>query len=323
MHILVTGADGFVGRALCSRLLAHASDRSLDLSQLTAVDQHFSGTPDDPRVRRLAGDFSNPAVLDAALKSPVDIVVHLASVPGAVAERDPLLGERVNLIGTMAMFDRIAGQRGEKVPRVVFASSIAVYGQRYPAMVDRDTRPMPATNYGTHKLMVEIALANQSRRGLLDGLSLRLPGIVARPGVAEGHGSSFMSAVMHAAAQSIEYVCPVSAQATCWWMSLPCCVDKLVHAMTLPGDFLEEDRSCQFPVLGLALSQVIDALARRFGADSVAGISYRPEPRIETLFGRQPSLTVPQAVRLGFVNDGNVDALVERALAAGFVAPRP
>jgi nucleoside-diphosphate-sugar epimerase len=199
---------------------------------------------------------------------------------------------------------------------VVFASSIAIYGQHYPALVDRQTRPIPASNYGTHKLMAEIALANHSRAGLLDGVSIRLPGIVARPGISAGHGSAFMSAVMHAAAQSAHYACPVSSDATCWWMSLACCVDNLVHAMTLPAMLLEDDRSCQLPVLSLSLGQVIEALARRFGASSVQGISHEPDSRIEALFGRQPFLSVPGAEKLGFTDDGTADALIARALGS-------
>jgi nucleoside-diphosphate-sugar epimerase len=313
MRILVTGADGFVGRALCSRLLARAPGGP---DQLILIDQQFSNAPDDRRVLCLKGDFSDPVLLERALGNPVNVVVHLASVPGALAERDPALGERVNLVGTMSLFDRIARQRGQCLPRVVFASSIAVYGQNYPALVDQWTRPMPASNYGTHKLMAEIALANQSRLGLLDGVSIRLPGIVARPGISAGHGSAFMSAVMHAAAQSAQYVCPVSPAATSWWMSLPRCVDNLVHAMTLPAMLLEDDRSCQLPVLSLTVGQVIDALARRFGASSVQGISHEPDSRIEALFGRQPILNVPNAVKLGFTDDGTADALIARALGS-------
>lgn len=166
------------------------------------IDQRFGCAPQNRRVRCLTGDFSDPVLLDAALGTPVDVVFHLASVPGALAERDPARGERVNMAGTMSLFGLIAHQHALRVPRVVFASSIAVYGTAYPAIVGWHTRPVPASNYGTHKLMAKIALANMTRLGWVDGLSIRLPCIVARPDVAAGHGSAFMGAVMHAAAQS-------------------------------------------------------------------------------------------------------------------------
>ncbi|RJF95683.1 NAD-dependent epimerase/dehydratase family protein [Noviherbaspirillum saxi] len=314
MHIVITGAGGFVGSALGKRLLSVGMLADTPISRLTLIDRNFSSQADDSRVRLLSGDFGQQGLLDAMSETPVDVVFHLASVPGAQAERDFRLGYEVNLIGTLALFEHIAKQRGDCAPRVVFASSIAVYGSALPAVIDRDTRAHPALSYGAHKLVGEIVLADLSRRGMVDGLSLRLPGIVARPGASAGHGSAFMSDIMHAAAAGSPYSCPVSADATSWWMSLPCCVDNLLHAAQIDTSSLSADRAYALPVLWLTLRQVIDALGRRFGNGNIVSIEHVPNEAIENLFGCQPPLRLPEVEALGFRHDGDADRLVLRAL---------
>lgn len=316
MHVVITGANGFVGAALTRRLLSDGVSPRTPVSRLTLVDQQFNAAFDDPRVNAVAGDFGDSRSLDAIFAHPVNLVYHLASVPGSLAEREPALGLRVNLLATLALFDRIASQPGVSPPRVVFASSIAVYGSSLPPVVNRDTAARPAMSYGAHKLMAEIMLADLTRRGQLDGISLRLPGIVARPGVASGHGSAFMSAVMHAAAAGSSYTCPVSREATSWWMSWPCCIDNLLHAARIDGRLLPPERAAPLPVLHLSLGQVVDALGRLFGASHIAHITHAPDENIERLFGRQPPLRMPEVEALGFSHDGNADQLVCRALPA-------
>ncbi len=143
-----------------------------------------------------------------------DVVYHLASVPGALTERDPALGRRVNLDATLDLFDRLAacGRR----PRVVYTSSVAVYGDMDERPIGADSPTRPTSTYGAHNRMAEIALADHSRRGELSGAALRLPGLIARPGKATGFGSSFMSELPRAYAAAEPYVCPVSEQATAW-----------------------------------------------------------------------------------------------------------
>lgn len=316
MHVVITGANGFVGSALTQRLLSDGLVGDVSLSRLTLVDQRFSVQFNDPRVSVTTGDFGEVRVLDVIFRHPVDLVFHLASVPGSLAEREPTLGLRVNLLATLALFDRIASQPGVRPPRVVFSSSIAVYGSSLPAVVDRDTAARPAMSYGAHKLMAEIMLADLTRRGQIDGISLRLPGIVARPGVSSGHGSAFMSAVIHAGATGSLYTCPVSRTAASWWMSWPCCIDNLIHAAWIDGRLLPPERAWPLPVLHLSLGQVLDALGRTFGSSHIAQITHAPDENIERLFGRQPPLRMPEVEALGFSHDGNADQLVCRALQA-------
>lgn len=256
MNILVTGGNGFVGRELVKRLLAQASilpdDRAL--TQLTVVDVGCEHLPDDPRLRFVSGSIADSAVLEAALEVPADLVFHLASIPGGAAERQFELGLQVNLCATLELFQRLARQGNR--PRVVFTSTIAVYGSALPALVD-DTSPLrPDMSYGAHKLVGEILLADYSRRGALDGRIVRLPGIVARPPEPSGLLSAFMSDLFWKLAAGDTFTCPVSEQAVAWWMSVGCCAENLLHAASLSPELVADRRAYTLPVLRLTVGQV-------------------------------------------------------------------
>lgn len=314
-RVLLTGAAGFVGRALAQRLLgAHAP---IAVTELVAVDQRLDprDTPwlDDPRVRRVEGDIASPALRDEALAASPSFVFHLASVPGSLAEREPALGERVNLRAALELLLALAQRPAARAPRVVFASSVAVYGPLDGlAAVDEATPPRPALSYGAHKLMTEVLLADLARRGVLDGVSLRLPGIVARPLSATGHGSAFMSDLIHRLGAGEACTCPVGPQATAWWMSLPCCIDNLLHAARLPAHRLPATRVVQLPVLSASVAQLVETIEAARGGGR-ADVRYAPDDAIERLFGRYPPLHTPAARALGFADDGDLATLVARA----------
>ena len=311
MRVMITGAAGFLGRLLVQRLLDKGQLRGQPMEALVLLDQQLEGFPSDPRLRLLAGSIAEPTLLRRALADGVDVVFHLVSVPGGAAEEHYALGRQVNLLATLELLDQL--RNAARPPVLVYASSVAVYGAQLPARMDEQWMPRPALSYGAHKVMVETQLNDLARRGEVDGRALRLPGIVARPREPNGLRSAFMSDLMHALAAGENYCCPVSPQATAWWMSARCCVDNLLHAAELqnPGP----QRVWQLPVLHLAMDQVVEALAEAFGDDRRALVSYQPNADLEALFGRFPPLRTPQSRALGFHHDGSAQTLVRNALS--------
>jgi D-erythronate 2-dehydrogenase len=306
MRILVTGAAGFLGRALLRNLAARPPD-----DRITALDMIVPSSEGDPpdQISWLSGAVDDCEVMEKAKLQDFDVVYHLVSVPGAIAEREPALGRRVNLDATLDLFDRLVASN--RVPRVVYASSVAVYGDMDERAVGSYSPTRPTSTYGAHKRMAEIALADHSRRGGLSGIALRLPGLIARPGKATGFGSAFMSELPRAYAAAEPYVCPVSEQATAWWMSVSCAARNLARAARI--DVCGE---LQLPALRLSVAEIVDALSDLFGADRRSLISFNPDARIESLFGRYPALATAKEAALGFAHDGTPTMLINEALAS-------
>jgi nucleoside-diphosphate-sugar epimerase len=305
MHILITGAAGFVGSLLAHRLL---SDDALAHAQVTLLDMSVAETG-HPNARVINGSISDRAVLREAFADGVDTVYHLASVPGGTAERDSTLGSSVNLYGTLNLIDLSAAQA--KPPRFVFASSIAVYGENLPSPMNESASAKPATTYGAHKLISEIALSDAIRKGKLSGCSLRLPGVVARPPGPSGLVSAFMSDIFWALRDGRRITIPVSSEATSWWISRERCVDNLLHAGAAATSTLRAT-TYQMPVLRLSIREVLDALSARFNVAWSDFVTLEPNPRVEALFGTYPAVSTSEAESAGFRNDGTIQELLGR-----------
>lgn len=293
MKVLVTGAGGFVGRALL---------RALDARhEAVAFDRGLAGVPG------IEGDLCDATALARALDTGCDAIVHLATVPGGAAESDPALAWRVNVDATRTLFD--AAARASRPIRMVFASSIAVFGDHLSTPLDEDAPVAPSMLYGAHKAMMETWLATLGRRGSLHGVALRLSGIVARPAGPSGMKSAFLSELFHALRHKREIDVPVSSNATTLLMSVDRAALNLVHAVegnlsgcvTLPATFAR-------------LSDVVASIARQTGADTGL-VRWCPEAAIEARFGRLPRLLTPRAEAMGFTADPSLDDLVRSALA--------
>lgn len=316
MRWLVTGASGFVGRSLVRRLLNQGLPGGRHLTQLAVTD--LAPDPDwtDQRLLRLPGDLTQTETWCEAFAQGLDGIFHLASVPGGIAEAQPAQARAVNLGATQALLDRCQAQveAGGVVPRLVFASTIAVYGSPMPPVVTDDTPAAPHLVYGVHKLMAEIAIDHASRRGWIDGLSLRLPGVLARPPAPTGQLSAFLSNFIRELSQGRPFECPTSPAATTWASSLPNVVDNLLHAASVDRQQLEGSRTLLLPTLCVSMAEMADAVARAYGVPASGLLRWCPDERIENLFGRFPPLHAEAAQRAGFLSDGDSQTLVRRAI---------
>jgi nucleoside-diphosphate-sugar epimerase len=311
MRVLVTGANGFIGRVLLQRLLATGLG-SRPVDTIIASDLKLDDLPDDARLRRVEGSIAEAGVLERALAEPVDTVFHLAGLPGGAAEKNPSLGRRVNLDATLTLVELLG--RKEATARLVFASTVAVYGDPLPAVVDEQTPAQPVLSYGAQKLAAEILLADAARRGTVQACSIRLPGVVARPGDGAGLMSAFMSQLFWKLRDGAPIVLPVSASGTAWWISAGACVDNLLRAATLDPVSFGPRRVIQMPALHLEMRAVVDALARALGEDRRMLVRFEPQEMVQRLFASYPPLHTPRAEATGFRHDGSADALVRRAI---------
>ena len=262
-------------------------------------------------MRLIEGDIGDPATLSRGIDGGVDCVFHLASIPGGAAEQNFELGMRVNLHATLSLLEilRLSTQR----PILVFASSIGVYGVPMPVLIDETTIPLPTLSYGTQKLIGEYLVADYSRCGFIDGRSVRIPGIVARPR-AEGMLSLFLSDLIRELSAGRRFVCPVAAEAESWFMSRPCVVENLLHAASLSPALTSRRRTWLLPVQHLAISEVVAAIARLHGPEVLGRSSYAPNAALQAQFASYPPLQCPNSEAAGFHHDGSVEALVTRAL---------
>ena len=301
LRVAVTGAAGFIGGALIDRIERGALG---PLAMLRLNDVQAFGHRDAEVVR---GSCTDPGVRDRLVDGGLDVLFHLASLPGGAAARDPALGKAVNLDGSMALLDAVAAIATPKPAVVVYASSIAALG---PASqpVDDSTALRPVGSYGTHKAMVELYLADLTRRGLVDGRSVRPAGIVARPRAAYGgFATAWLSDLFHAALERREIAIPARAAAHVWLQGVDTVADNLVHAARMPASALSAQRAWTLPATDSRVESVIDALRRRTG--HAVRVDYRGGS-ID-----QPPLDAAAALALGFVSDGDVDSLVQAVVS--------
>jgi D-erythronate 2-dehydrogenase len=305
MLVIITGAGGFVGRALVKKLLERGDN-------VVALDSHVRHIPAGARI--VAGNIVDPAVRTEAFRDGCNALVHLATVPGGAAEADPAASRRINIDAMYDLLDA-AKARGNK-PRVVYASSIAVFGDPLPVGgVDDNTPLVPKMVYGGHKAMMEIAVSFMHHRSEIDGVSVRLPGILARPKGPSGMKSAFMSDLFHALLAGEQFICPVSQGATIWAQSVKQCAENLVHALDMDSALMPVTRVVTLPAQRITMGALAAEIASQAGA-STGLVIYTPDAALEAAFGAQPPLATPAAEHAGFAHDGDLATLVANALAA-------
>lgn len=311
MKVLITGADGYIGRALSQRLAAPGAQlQGRPVEQLVLCDLRLPQAPPGAHVQTVEGSVADPAVIEATTRHAPDVVFHLASVPSGQSESAYELGMDVNVHATMALVQAL--RREGPPPTVVFTSSIAVFGAPLPPRIDDDTPLLPGLSYGAAKQMMEIHLSDCTRRGFIKARSVRLPGIVARPPTPTGALSAFSSELIRALVARQPFVCPVSPEATLWLLSLQTCIDNLLHAAEASDEQLAGHTVWTLPALRVSIEALVHAFeAAHPGA--AQQVTYRPDPVLEAQFGRLPPLFTPRADAAGFRHDGTVPQLVTRA----------
>lgn len=308
MQVLVIGAAGMIGRKLVASLAADPDPGidGLDLVDVVAPPVPEGGLPATAGVL----DLTDAAAVEAAVARRPGAIVHLSAIVSGEAEADFEKGYAVNFDGTRALFEAIRKQPDYR-PRVVFASSIAVYGAPFPEAIPEDFALTPLTSYGTQKAMSELLLADYSRRGFLDGIGLRLPTICIRPGAPNKAASGFFSNILREPLAGKEAVLPVEDDVRHWHASPRAAVGFFRHALRLDLARLGDRRSLAMPGLSATVAEQIEALRRVAGERAVALIRREPDPVIRRIVsGWATRLDAARAEALGFSADASFEAII-------------
>jgi nucleoside-diphosphate-sugar epimerase len=311
MKILVTGAAGMIGRKFCEALIKRRIIGSRSVVRLTMADTIKPAAPTGApfEVCTLSADISDPGVAESFVADRPEIIYHLAAVVSGEAEADFDKGYRVNLTGTQRLFEAVR-QAGHQ-PRVVFASSIAVFGTPFPETIPEDYALMPLTSYGTQKAIGEFLLADFSRRGFFNGIGIRFPTICVRPGKPNKAASGFFSNIVREPLKGEPAVLPVGEEVRHWFASPRAAVDFLFRAGALDLGQLGSRRTLNMPGLSATVGEIIASLRNVAGADCAKLIRREPDPAIQKIVDGWPRrLEASRAEALGFRAETSFEEIV-------------
>ncbi len=316
MRIVITGGAGFLGRRLAHAIVArgHLTDATgahRPVREVVLVDVVAAGGFADPRVRAIAGDVADPALVAAAIGSDTDSVFHLAAVVSGEAEADFDLGWRVNVDATRLLLERCRALA--RPPRVVFASSVAVFGGALPDVVPDTQVLAPQSSYGAQKAVGELFVHDYTRKGFLDGRSLRLPTVSVRPGKPNRAASSFASGILREPLAGVEATCPVPADTRMWLLSPRRVIDNLLLGHEVPAAALTQGRSVNVPGISVTVAGMLDALRRVAGDAVAARVRFAPDPAVERIVRTWPrDFDAAYGRKLGMQADADFDAIVRQ-----------
>jgi D-erythronate 2-dehydrogenase len=316
MKAIITGAAGFLGARLARALIEQGTVKDGDgrdqpITALTLIDVTEPHAIADIRVHAVSGDMSDPELLKRVIDSDTGAIFHLAAIVSGMAEADFDLGMRINVDATRTLLElcRAAGHR----PRVVFTSSVAVFGGELPPLLNETTALNPQTSYGTEKAIGELLIADYTRRGFIDGRSLRLPTITVRPGRPNAAASSFASGIIREPLNGETAICPVGRDARIWVASPRTAIAALIKANALTSAALGNRRWINVPGISVTAGDMADALERVAGPDVARRIRWERDERIEKMvLGWPTAIDNSRAIGLGFQADENFDSIVRR-----------
>ena len=317
MHIAITGAAGFLGQRLAQQLIQRGELRQQSITQLTLIDQVEAPSPSAGAITVVsrAVDITQPYALDEVLDQRPDVIYHLAAVVSSAAEADLELGMRVNFDATRALLEGCRA-RDLRDTRFIMASSVAAYGGALPEVLDDMTALHPQNSYGAQKAMCELLINDYSRRGEIDGLVLRLPTIVIRPGRPNAAASSFASSILREPLNGEEAICPVPTTLEMFVMSPGKVVDALVHGAQVPREALAPFRAFMLPGITVSVADMLEALRTAAGEQALALVKHAPDPRIEAIVASWPArFETAKASQLGFVGDDDFTQIIDSFMA--------
>jgi nucleoside-diphosphate-sugar epimerase len=314
MHILIIGAAGMVGRKLTDALVKAGELGGKGIERLTLADVVMPAKPAfGGAVEAIATDLSAPGAAAALTAKRPDLIFHLAAIVSGEAEADFEKGYRINLDGTRELLEAVRkeGAKSPYKPRLVFTSSIAVFGAPFPEAIGDEYFSTPLTSYGTQKAIGELLLNDYSRKGFLDGVGIRLPTIVVRPGKPNAAASGFFSNILREPLVGQEAVLPVSRDVRHWFASPRAAVGFLLHAASMDTTALGWRRTITAPGLTATVGEEIDALRRAAGDKAVALIREEPNETIVRIVAGWPrNFDAKRALSLGFRAESSMDEII-------------
>ena len=317
-RILIIGGGSMIGQKLAHSLAADglAGDPT---PEVTLFDVQF---PDHgaPATHRITGSLTKAGAATTLAAARPDMVFHLAAVVSGEAEADFDKGWQVNMHAFWSLLEALRAQHDESGgsyrPRIVFTSSVAVFGGPYPDKIGDEFLCAPQTSYGAQKLACEMMLGDFSRKGFVDGISIRLPTICVRPGKANRAASSFFSGIIREPLNGVEAILPVSPDVRSWHASPRSAVAFLRHSATLDTDLLEGRRALNLPGISLTVQEQIDALQEVAGTKVTALIRHQPDEVIMRIVSGWPQDFDPaRALALGYSADKDFRSIIDAYIA--------
>lgn len=309
MKILITGAAGMIGSKLANRLATDIHLGGTAIDSLCLFDVVKAPTVSGVQCEILAGDLRDTDTVEKLVAQRPDVIFHLAAVVSGEAEKDFDKGYQINFDGTRNLLESI--RQSQTAPRFVFASSIAVFGAPFPEAIHDEFFCTPLTSYGTQKAICELLISDYSRRGILNGIALRLPTICVRPGKPNAAASGFFSNIIREPLAGEEAVLPVSEDVLHWHASPRAAVEFMLHAATLDLAEVGPRRAITMPGLAVTVGEQIEAL-RQIAGDSVAArIRHEPDEFIQNVVRGWPRrFDASRATSLGFRSDKNFAEII-------------